>query len=367
MGFTFNPAAEEPVNGKYNHWRGFNYPTVPSMALNEAMAGCNLYLDHISEAVCGGDEASYNWIINYLAHLVQFPAEKPETAIVIVGRKGAGKSLVFDVVGSLAKDNYVVTADRRMMLGNFNSHMETALVFQFEEAFWAGDKKSEGKLKLLITGKHHLIEHKGYDAYMVGNYARIFITSNEDWAVPATVDERRFAVFECQSDWIGDKEYFNAIYRQLERNGGMGYRALMTVLMKTKVDRTAVHVAPKTEALADQKLETLEPVAVWLHAALQEGLIVPSYRSSDDDTGDWPRDIRCSDVYDEYRAHVKDQGARYPISKRSLGKKLQAMLGDGVRRGRKNTKDFKGYYYRFERLKICRANFVKWFGHEIKW
>ena len=77
------------------------------------------------------------------------------------------------------------------------------MLFQFEEAFWAGDKQAEGKLKLLITSKLHMIERKGYEPYMVGNYARIYITSNNDWVVPATVDERRFAIFECLNTRVG--------------------------------------------------------------------------------------------------------------------------------------------------------------------
>ena len=123
------------------------------MTLEDAKDGCDKYLKHIRDVVCGGDIKSYKWVINHFAHLIQYPWKKPETAIVVTGKKGVGKSLIFDVIGALMRDNYIVTAEKRMLLGQFNSHMESALAFQFEEAFWAGDKAAEGKLKHVITGK----------------------------------------------------------------------------------------------------------------------------------------------------------------------------------------------------------------------
>lgn len=369
-GFAFNPEVIGPVEGKYNHWRGFTYTPLHGVSPDEAKKMCNLFLRHIRDTVCGGDIAHYKWVLNHFAHLIQFPWKKPETSIIVVGKKGAGKSLIFDVIGSLARDNYVLTAEKRMLLGQFNSHMETVLVFQFEEAFWAGDKAAEGKLKLLITGKHHMIERKGFEPYMVGNYARIYITSNNDWAVPATVDERRFAVFECLPDKIGDKPYFKAIYDQLEHNGGMGYRALMTVLSGISVDQTAVHVAPHTDALADQKMETLEPDALWMYERLAAGCLAGcldrgDFESEIDDA--WQGEEPTEYVFGLYSEFAKVRGFRYPKSDKSFGKSLAKMLKGNVKRIRINRKEQKGYYYDFENLEKCRASFEKWFGHDIEW
>jgi hypothetical protein len=365
-GFTFDPRQLGPVSGKYNHWRGFSYNTLDGVSVDAAKNECDLFLKHIRDVVCRGNRAHYKWILNHLAHLVQHPEKKPETAIVVVGEKGAGKSLIFDVIGKLAQENYVLTAEKRMLLGNFNSHMQTVLVFQFEEAFWAGDKEAEGKLKLLITGKQHMIELKGYEPYMVGNYARIYITSNNDWAVPASVDERRFAIFEAISDRIGDKKYFEAIFDQLEAWNGRGYRALMSVLSAISVDKTAVHVAPQTQALADQKMETLECVAKWFHASLKEGCIDGVTSEFDDEDG-WVSEALCKDVYDAYCTYAKAQGFRYPKSETSFGRQIRKMVGDVVKRSRKLIGHRQKYVYLFDNLKTCRKSYETWFGHEIEW
>ena len=366
-GFTFNPREVGSADGQFNHWQGWTYAALLGVSDDEAKKRCNLYLKHILNVICRGNVEHYRWIMNHFAQLIQTPWKKPETAIVVVGEKGAGKSLIFDVIGSLAKDNYILTADKRMLLGSFNSHMETALVFQFEEAFWAGDKTAEGKLKLLITAKHHMIERKGFEPYMVGNYARIYVTSNNDWAIPATVDERRFAVFECSSAFIGDKSYFNDLYGQLEANGGEGYRALMTVLMGWKVDQTMVHVPPKTAALGDQKLETLDPIGKWLHTALSDGCIAGVDTGFEDGIS-WPKGVMVDEAYDAYVDHAKGLGFHFPKDKRGFGRVLVKMLGPCIsKKKRVRGGKSQGYMYNFFSLEECRGAFGDWFGQEVFW
>jgi hypothetical protein len=66
-----------------------------------------------------------------------------------------------------------------------------------EEAFWAGDKAAAGALKNLITEDEIMFERKGVDA--ISAFTRLIFTSNEDWAAPVGVDERRFLVVEVES------------------------------------------------------------------------------------------------------------------------------------------------------------------------
>ena len=69
------------------------------------------------------------------------------------------------------------------------------MLLQADEAYWAGAKSSEGALKDLLTNDTITIERKGVDAYTAPNYTRVLFTSNDDFVVPASLDERRFAVF----------------------------------------------------------------------------------------------------------------------------------------------------------------------------
>src|SRR5262249_45615909 len=125
------------------------------------------------------------------------------------GAKGTGKnSLVEQGIGRILGPHFMATADRRFLVGNFNGHLENLLGLALDEAFWSGDKQAEGILKSLITSNVHTIEHKGKEAYSVANLVRIFILGNESWVVPASHDERRYAVFDVGDRNKQDTKFF---------------------------------------------------------------------------------------------------------------------------------------------------------------
>ena len=75
-------------------------------------------------------------------------------------------------------------------------HMASTLLMHVEEGFWSGDPKAVGILNNLITAPTVSIERKGIDLDQMPSVLRLFMSSNEGWVVPATADERRYAVFE---------------------------------------------------------------------------------------------------------------------------------------------------------------------------
>jgi hypothetical protein len=59
------------------------------------------------------------------------------------------------------------------------------------------------------------IERKGMDVIEVRNNIRLLVTTNNRWAVPAGLSERRFAVFDVSDARRQDHSYFGQIYREL--------------------------------------------------------------------------------------------------------------------------------------------------------
>ena len=115
------------------------------------------------------------------------------------------------------------------------------LLLQAEEAVWAGDKAAEGRLKSLITSKIQMIEAKGIDPIRVTNYVRLVMTSNEDWVVPAGMDERRFAVFDIAPTVKGNFAYFKEMgsYPVLTSKQYAGRRVEDEALTRCKSTTTA--------------------------------------------------------------------------------------------------------------------------------
>ena len=170
--------------------------------------------------------------------------------------------------GPLFGPHYVVVSNARLIVGNFNAHMVSCLVLHCEEAFWAGDKQGEGRLKDLITGMQHMIEFKGKDPISVNNLIRLFVTGNPDWIVPASLEARRFAVFKISDDHQQDKPYFAAIVEEM-KNGGL--EALLFELMNFDLSQVDLRTVPLTDALLDQKLQSLSIEDAWWFEMLQSG------------------------------------------------------------------------------------------------
>jgi hypothetical protein len=81
-----------------NQWHDF--PTVARQG------NCEKILAYYKDvASCGIDEL-YNLVLDYLAHLIQKPWEKPEFAIVLVGLKGIGKTKFVQIVQHLIGKEY---------------------------------------------------------------------------------------------------------------------------------------------------------------------------------------------------------------------------------------------------------------------
>lgn len=230
---------------KLNLWQGFAC---------EAMPGdCNLYFQHLKDNICAGDEAHYEYLLNWMARGVQQPDKPGEVAVVLKGARGTGKSICAKVYGSLFGRHYLAVSNANHLIGNFNAHLRDCVVLFADEAFYAGDKRHESVLKTLITEDTIMIEAKGLDAEMAPNCTRLIMASNNDWVVPVGDNERRFFVLEVGNKSAQDTDYFRKLSQQMDSGGR---EALLHVLLNRDISNFDVRIAPRTDALKKQALLT---------------------------------------------------------------------------------------------------------------
>src|SRR5262249_14671558 len=137
-----------------------------------------------------------------------------------------------------------------------------------DEAFWPGDRSAEGTLKRIITELTLIIEKKRFDAFEVANLLHILMATNADWVVPAGMDERRFAVFDCAKE-KPSRDYFNKLYAEVA-NGGLA--AMMHELMNMDLGNWHPRDdVPQTAALLEQKEYSFNSEQAWWYDVLQRG------------------------------------------------------------------------------------------------
>jgi hypothetical protein len=261
-GVTFTPTSRTPANF-LNLWRGF--------AVKPAPGDWALMKDHILKILCRGEPADNDYVLNWLARLVQRPEEPGEVALVIRStEKGTGKSLFGRYVVRLFGHHGMHVTHPEHLTGRFNAHLHDCCVLFADEAFFAGDKAHEGTLKGLITEHVLTIEGKYRNAVTVRNLLHVLIASNRDWVVPASIDERRFAVFEALDTRRGDRAYFAAIVKEMD-NGGLA--AMLHELLHRDISGFEVRDIPQTEALKTQKALSLSSLERWWLAVLERGFL----------------------------------------------------------------------------------------------
>jgi hypothetical protein len=184
-GLVFDMSAERIVNGHLNLWTGFT--------VQPKEGDWSLIKRHIIEVVCDGDEELAQYIFKWLAWVLQNPCLPAEVAIVLNGKKGAGKGIIIRMVRDIFGPHGVQISSAKHLVGAFNGHLLHCCFLFSDEALWPGDNAANGILKRMVTEPTLTYEPKGLNAFEALNKLSIMVASNEGWMVPATDDERRYA------------------------------------------------------------------------------------------------------------------------------------------------------------------------------
>lgn len=267
--FDFRP--DEP-QGSYrqnsgalvlNQWTGF--------ALEPEAGDWGMFDDLLLNTICKGDSVKYEYLLNWTAYCYQNLSGPVGTAVVIKGLKGTGKTSFWEVFARpFGRTHALLTAKMENVFGNFNGLMHGKIAVGLEEAYFAGAKAAESQLKDLITGPAFGINEKFLPAYEQTNHAKVVIITNDDWAVPATEDERRFFVLETSTNRKGDDTFWEAYRHQMFEGGGA--EAFFHSMLKRDINGFKPYRdLPRTEELLGQIELTRGPVIEWLNDKLQLG------------------------------------------------------------------------------------------------
>lgn len=311
-GIIFDPEANH--EGWLNLWRGW--------AVQPKKGDWSMLQQLVRETLTGGEDTSYEYVLNWLAYMVQHPSQAAEVALCFKGEKGTGKGTLGRAASALAGSHGLQISSPEHLVGRFNSHLQNCICLFADEAFWAGDKSGEAKLKQLVTEPTIAYEGKGRDAVTGKNMIHIIMAANGDWVVPAGLDgERRFAVFQVSDNRKGDKDFFRRLNKQMYRDGGI--EAMLYDLLMRNIDGWAPRDdVPATSALVDQKVMTMDDVERWWYNKLLDG-IMPNAR------GDWHETgvvVIKEHLRADYLDFAKDQRVYRPADPVSFGMRLNKLL-----------------------------------------
>ena len=348
---TFNPKRGALTDADtLNLWNDF--------AVAPKKGDWSLLRKHIYEVVCQRNIVWFTWLMCWIADIIQCPERKPGTAVVVRGLKGVGKTIVAEYISKLMPHNSLSLSKQGQLLGRFNDHLAGKLFVTVEEAVWAGSKEGESVMKDMITAPKQAIETKGLSIIFVDDFLRLWYSTNSEWAVPATWDERRFFVLHASDEHKEDPVWFGAIHKQM-KHGGL--EAMMYDLLKLFPPRwVSLRKPPKTPYLGEQVERSLPSVDQWWHSVLADGAIIadsarhcwpvpgdtadPVIDAIERNIGGVRSDqpagsqgglcVPIDHVWSAYQRWCQENKERYPITKSQVGKFMVGVVGAGKSRPR---------------------------------
>jgi hypothetical protein len=315
-GVMFDPSGRPVPDGTLNLWQGF--------AVTPKPGSWEKLRIHIRDLICRGNKEHYEYLIRWLARLVQFPAEQGEVAVVMRGVEGCGRGTLAKVMKRILGQHALAISNAKHLTGNFNAHLRDCVFLFSDEAFFAGDRAHVGVLKSLITEPYLTIEGKYQNAIQTPNFLHVMMASNEQWVVPASLEARRFLVLEVSDEHKDDHPWFAAIWDEMKAGG---YAAMLHDLLRFNLTTFNVRRVPVTDGLQQQRKLSLDTDKAWWLDVLHRGYVFQSKLGLEAVFSEWHEEVTTELLYASYIAFTDRARDRHPLGREAFGRFMIGMGG----------------------------------------
>ena len=314
--------------------------------------------EFLHTVICNNNVPLFDYIVRYLAHMLQRPEEKPGIMIVFLSGQGCGKSTVFKLLGRIWSRTTLQVSDIGEVIGQFNAALERNYVVCMDEALFAGDKKSLDRLKSLITAPTCRIEQKHQPSRTIDSYHRLFAASNHNHFAHVDKDDRRFLFIRLSSVHKQDQIYFDGVNDALDNDDAIA--AMMYDLVNLDLTGFNVRKRPITEEHLSQRLQSLGGFERYWYEVLQSGFL-SSFK-------DWakPEFISSSSLIDKYKEYDKNAGRFNPIQQQQISSTLKIICPSAIP-ARKKILNSQERGYDLPNIDIARKEFELMLGTHLEW
>jgi len=228
----------------------FNLYLAPTIEPGNAVEA-GPWLDH-ARKIFGND---VEYALDWFAHRVQRPADKPSCALVLVGDQGIGKDTLLEPVKRTVGSWNFQEVSPQQIMGRFNSYVRS-VILRVSEAHDLGEVNRytfHDKMKTLIAAPPDVLrcDEKNLREHAVFNCAGVIYTTNyRTDCLYLTPDDRRHYVLSSPLKKENfDSSYFKTLWKWYDGGGDRHVAAFLAERDISKFDPKAP--PPKTRAFWD--------------------------------------------------------------------------------------------------------------------
>ena len=321
------------------------------------------YMEHV---LCSSDKDAYQYLIKYLAHMLQKPEEKPGIMIVMLGGQGIGKGTLEAILRKIFAATTLMVSDVDSVVGRFNSCLERAYIVFMDEALFKGDRKSSDRLKNFVTARHIQIEAKHQPERSIESFHRFFAASNSQHFANTEYDDRRFFFLKVSEQFKGNHAYWKNLYTAI--NAGE-VEAMVHDLLAIDLTDFIPGNKPASKELLSQKIHSLPAFPRFWFDAL--------WKAETYHMGSYP----SIPIHDEWQAgyfwptHEIDGAYEYKSRSERYHSKLNGRdIAEALRQicpsangDRKMISNKRSSGYVLPDLSVARSEFEAYLGGSISW
>lgn len=157
----------------------------------------------------------YEYILDWIAHIIQYRTRTERAPILYSNKQGVGKSTIPIFISALLGNKYSLFINKFDDIEKeFNSQFENKFFVTADE-IKAKSNDSYDRLKAVITTKKLSINRKGIDSYECDNLCNYMFTTNNYNPVKIDNEDRRIDIIQCRETAL-DQEIYKQFYKEIE-------------------------------------------------------------------------------------------------------------------------------------------------------
>jgi len=321
--------------------------------------------DFLRETICANDLSLYEYLLNFLAHALQKPAEKPGVIIIFLGGQGVGKGSVEALLRRIWGSTTLLVNRVDLVIGSFNGVLERAFNVFLDEAVFYGDRRSTEALKSVVTSEYITINEKHQPTRSIPSVHRFFAASNSSHFAATDHDDRRAVYIHVSGERQGDHQYWDRVHAAIS---GDEAEHLTDFLLKRDISNFHPRQRPKSQELIRQRILSLTGFDQFWFELLRN--VGPSVSEGHRMTPiEWEGDnfLATRTLLDQYELFTKGTRAAYrTVGSHDLGEALRRMC-PSARQERRQVGGKRQHGYALPRLTIARAEFEQYIGGAVTW
>jgi hypothetical protein len=219
---VFTPPPLKHDLSDYNTWQGFDnekkaLPSNFDMDTNEYIIRFREYISNL----VNGRENYVNYIIAWIANIIQYPAFRSQVCIVLYSLvEGVGKSKLIELIENVIGEKYSfsITDVTNQLFGKHSMAEFEKLFISLSEIKGKDTYSNSETFKSRITDPKRDFEPKGLKSFNGINYSNYICSTNNINSVNAGENDRRFCVITCNNKKANDKIYFMKFDNEIVKN-----------------------------------------------------------------------------------------------------------------------------------------------------